>query len=102
MGLDLSIRSGSSTLCGRWDRKFDQLQIARQPLLILSGEGGTEAGNLPAAINKAYQDTLVIAGTIMAVLVSGGVVGAAAEAAGGVIASETAAQLIASTESGRW
>jgi hypothetical protein len=64
-----SIRSGSSTLCGRWDRKFDQLQIARQPLLILSGEAGTEAGNLPAAINKAYQDTLIIAGTIVAVLV---------------------------------
>ena len=95
-----SNRSGSSTLCGRWDRKFDQLQIARQPLLILSGEGGTEAGNLPAAINKAYQDTLIIAGTIVAVLVSGGVVGGAAEAAGGVIASETAAQLIASTRIG--
>ena len=95
-----SIRSGSSTLCGRWDRKFDQLQIARQPLLILSGEAGTEAGNLPAAINKAYQDTLIIAGTIVAVLVSGGAVGAAAEAAGGVIASETAAQLIASTRIG--
>jgi hypothetical protein len=95
-----SIRSGSSTLCGRWDRKFDQLQIARQPLLILSGEAGTEAANLPAAINKAYQDTLIIAGTIVAVLVSGGVVGAAVEAAGGVIASETAAQLIASTRIG--
>ena len=95
-----SIRSGSSTLCGRWDRKFDQLQIARQPLLILSGEAGTEAGNLPAAINEAYQDTLIIAGTIVAVLISGGVVGATAEAAGGVIASETAAQLIASTRIG--
>jgi Domain of unknown function (DUF4157) len=95
-----SIRSGSSTLCGRWDRKFDQLQIAHQPLLILSGEAGTEAGNLPAAVNKAYQDTLIIAGTIVAVLISGGVVGAAVEAAGGVIASETAAQLIASTRIG--
>ena len=39
-------------------------------------------------------------GTIVAVLISGGVVGAAAEAAPGVIASETAAQLIASTRIG--
>jgi hypothetical protein len=42
LGLYLSIRSGSSTLCGRWDRKFDQLQIARQPLLILSDEAGKD------------------------------------------------------------
>ena len=94
------VRSGSSTMCGLWDRKFDQLQIARQPLLILSGEADAKAASLPGAINEAYQTTLIIAGTIMAVLVSGGAIGAAAEAAGGVIASETAAQLIAGSRIG--
>ena len=94
------VRSGSSTMCGLWDRKFDQLQIARQPLLILSGEADAKAASLPGAINEAYQTTLIIAGTIMAVLVSGGAIGAAAEAVGGVIASETAAQLIAGSRIG--
>lgn len=95
-----SLRSGSSTMCGLWDRKFDQLQIARQPLLILSGEADAKAASLPGAVNEAFQTSLIIAGTIMAVLISGGVIGAAAEAAGGVIASETAAQLIAGTRVG--